>query len=330
MKSLDVIKILAVDDQAEILDLYDSIFEVQNEMDKTYEYDLKSVQTAEETSTILKTYKPDIVILDVYLAESSGLDLCKQIRRWSRNGEYIGIIFVTGEKTPELIKIGLELGADDFCSKNQTSEELTARIRSVIRIKRMADSLRYTNQKLRIANERLLKLTITDELTGLFNMRFLKRRLAEEYTRATRYKKILSILMIDLDYFKQVNDSMGHLMGSYVISQMGKLIKHEVRSLDVAARYGGDEFIILLPETDEEGAYNLADRILNKLKLNIFNNGEHQVNLTASLGIGTLGPHNMDRLQEPKDLIQEADKYLYRSKELGRARISSENKEFST
>ena len=152
-------------------------------------------------------------------------------------------------------------------------------------------------------------------------MRYFKRRLNEEFTRAKRYKKNLSLIMLDLDYFKSVNDDHDHLMGSFVLSEIGSLILKAIRNLDIPARYGGDEFIILLPETAEAGAYKLAERVSEKIKSAVFDNGKHQLNITASIGVGTMNPQNFIKYGEAHDLIREADEYLYEAKESGRARV---------
>lgn len=316
MRDNEVVKVLAVDDMPEILDLYRELFDKQKKKGSFYEY--RTASSATEALQAFHDFKPDIVILDVHLKGSTGLEICRQIRQITRNKKYIGIIFVTGDQSPNTMKSGLELGADDFCSKSQTATELTARIRSVVRIKKMADSLQSANDKLRSANERLAKITITDDLSKLYNMRYFKKRLNEEFIRADRYHKFLSLIMIDLDHFKQVNDNYDHLMGSYVLAETGKLISESIRSLDIAARFGGDEFIILLPETGQEGAFTFAERIGERLAGMIFDNGHYQVRVSASIGVSTMGPCIPYSFKTSADLMRAADRFLYEAKDSGR------------
>ena len=316
MGEAEAVKVLAVDDMPEILELYQDLFEQEKKNSSFYEY--RTASSASEALKVFNDFKPDIVILDVHLKGSSGLEICRQIRQMTRNKNYIGIIFVTGDKSPGLMESGLDLGADDFCCKSQTATELTARIRSVVRIKKMADSLQSANDKLRSANERLAKITITDDLSKLYNMRYFQKRLNEEFVRADRYQKHLSLIMIDLDHFKQVNDNYDHLMGSYVLAETGKLIGDSIRSLDIAARFGGDEFIILLPETGQQGARTFADRVGQGIANMTFDNGHCQARVSASIGVATMGPGIPYSFQSSTDLMRAADRFLYEAKDSGR------------
>ncbi|MFK7824456.1 MAG: diguanylate cyclase [Oligoflexales bacterium] len=316
MRDAEAIRVLAVDDMPEILDLYEELLETEKKDGSNYDYCTAS--SATEALSLFDEFKPDIVILDVHLKDSSGLEICRQIRQMTRNKNYIGIIFVTGDQCPKLMESGLDLGADDFCGKSQTATELTARIRSVVRIKKMADSLQSANDKLRSANERLAKITITDDLSKLYNMKYFQKRLNEEFVRADRYQKHLSLIMIDLDHFKQVNDNHDHLMGSFVLSETGKLIGDSIRSLDIAARFGGDEFIILLPETGLQGARTFADRIGQGIAKMIFDNGHCQARVSASIGVATMGPGIPCRFKSANDLMRAADRFLYEAKDSGR------------
>ena len=137
---------------------------------------------------------------------------------------------------------------DDFCTKNCTEEEPEMRMHCVSRMRHLVDSLWLANHHLRASNARLEKMSITDDLTKLYNMRFFKTRLQEEFTRASRYTKPLSLIMLDIDHFKEVNDRFDHLTGSAVLHKIGRVIKRSIRKMDIAARFGGDEFVVLLPE----------------------------------------------------------------------------------
>lgn len=311
--------ILAVDDSRDMLALYSGLLDPG--ANAKLPCTLYTAENIEEAWRIFYDVKPDVLILDIFIGKESGLDFCKKIREKDRDGGYIGIILVTSEEDPTLIAKGLDLGADDFCVKSNTTMELMARLRSVVRFKRYADSLTETNNKLRNANEKLLKISITDELTHLFNMRYFKKRYQQEFIRSQRYHKKLSIIMMDLDHFKSVNDQCDHLMGSYVLATVGILIAKSIRSLDIAARYGGDEFIIMLPETGSEGAYVLAQRIQKTIHAFHFTQGDHELKITTSLGIATQNESNASIFKEASDLIRKADQNLYQAKKNGRGII---------
>ncbi|MCB9229095.1 MAG: diguanylate cyclase [Deltaproteobacteria bacterium] len=323
LKTFDCVKILAVDDSDEILFLYEDLLRQSGAGFERYQ--LKTAKNAADALKLFVQFSPDVLILDVYLSGSSGLEICRQVRRLSRQSAYVGIMFITADHSPEMMNACAGLGSDDFCSKLQMPLELAARLRSVVRIKRMADSLRATNEKLRLANERLIKISITDELTGLYNMRYFKKRLQQEFTRAERYRKDLSLMMIDLDFFKRVNDQCDHLFGSFVLAQTGALLSDSIRSLDIAARFGGDEYVIMLPETNAEGAYIMAERIRKQITDKVFDNHSYSVQITPSIGLATMGPDSSLECSHPSELMREADHFLYDAKASGRNRVMDLN-----
>ena len=163
--------------------------------------------------------------------------------------------------------------------------------------------------------ERINQLIITDDLTGLFNVRHFHSLLDYEIERASRFRTALSVVFIDLDHFKQVNDTWGHLTGSRVLSETGRLILERTRRVNLAARYGGDEFIILLPATEKAGALAMAENLRRQISEHPFPAGNgHQVHLTASFGVATF-PEDANNKQ---DLISLADQAMYRVKETTR------------
>ncbi len=169
------------------------------------------------------------------------------------------------------------------------------------------------NKRIEILNERATH----DGLTKLTNYQRFQEVLDEEMYRAKRYKFPLTLLMVDLDHFKKVNDTMGHLAGDYVLRETAELLKKSLRKSDVAARYGGEEFAVLLPETPQEGAFILAERLREKLASMQFNYGEHVIFVTMSIGIAA---HSPKTDSSNADLIKKADTALYRAKEGGRNR----------
>ncbi len=168
--------------------------------------------------------------------------------------------------------------------------------------------------------EKIKELTIKDDVTKLYNARFLHEALDKEVSRARRHARKLSIIFIDIDHFKNVNDTYGHLVGSKVLSEFGNLIKDSLRNIDIPTRYGGDEYVIILPETDKKGALRVAHRLRNKLKQHVFMEEEgYHIKITASFGISSYPDDALEKL----DLLRLADNAMYRVKETTRDGIQT-------
>jgi diguanylate cyclase (GGDEF)-like protein len=164
----------------------------------------------------------------------------------------------------------------------------------------------------------LTEISLRDPLTGLFNRRGLEERLTEEFARARRYGAPLSLIMIDIDHFKRVNDRHGHMVGDIAISHVARLLTKGRRASDIAARYGGEELVLLLPHTPLEGAMSLAERLRHQIEETPYRAGEAEDHLTASLGVAVYER----AMREPMALLEAADRALYRSKREGRNRVS--------
>lgn len=178
----------------------------------------------------------------------------------------------------------------------------------------------YELETVQSDKERYRWLATIDALTGCLNRRALMERLEREMDRVNRYETELSILLIDLDRFKAINDTRGHLVGDSVLRQIGDLLRGEVRSVDLAARYGGEEFVIVLPETDPQGAQAFAERLRARVVQTNFAESGDPLNLTVSIGVASTGPTG-DAVPTPDSLIALADKALYRAKHEGRNRV---------
>ena len=203
----------------------------------------------------------------------------------------------------------LDAGADDYICKPFDMQELLARIRCHLRIKDIRDEL---NQ----ANARLQELVDIDDLTGLFNMRSLYQKLDSELLRAQRHKRQVAVIMMDMDDFKSVNDDNDHLFGSFVLTKVGELIRNNIRDVDFAARYGGDEFLIVLTEIDLEGAKIFAERLREFIAATDFKNDKHSRRLTSSLGLVITNIEN--KTCDVRSLVRYADQALYNGKAKGR------------
>ncbi len=182
---------------------------------------------------------------------------------------------------------------------------------SALRRSQMLESTRADNQ-------RLEALATTDPLTRLLNRRALYDRLAAEVERAKRYEKDLAVLVLDLDHFKSVNDSLGHLVGDSVLAEVGGIVQANVRAMDLAARYGGEEFVIVLPETGREGAFTYAERVRERVAAHEFSGPRGTIRLTVSIGVAHLAAADAFT---PQDLIARADEALYRAKAGGRNQV---------
>jgi diguanylate cyclase (GGDEF)-like protein len=283
-------------------------------------FDVQTCGSGEQALTLVSDTYPDVLVIDSNLPGISGLELVRQISSDTTRKNHIGTVFLVSEREQDFLAHALELGVDDFCIREHAANELAARVSSVLKMKSHLDNLKRTIEKLRQANDKLSKITITDDLTGLYNMRYFKKRLTQEFTRAQRYDKFLSVIMFDVDNFKRVNDSNDHLMGSFVLAALGKMVADEIRTVDIAARFGGDEFVIMLPETGVNGAYNAAVRIAHNVKNRVFENENNHFQVTLSIGVSTFGPGS-ETFENGTELMRRADQYLYEAKENGRDQV---------
>jgi two-component system cell cycle response regulator len=294
-------EIMVVDDDLDYLKFLKKTLEYEG-------YKVKTVDCGEEAIKAIAEHKPDLLILDVNMPGISGIETLKLLRQ---ELSYVAVIFVSANDKPEDVMIGLDAGADDYIRKPFEIKELISRIRAKLRVKDL-------NDQLRAANEKLKELVEIDDLTGLYNMRSIYQKLENEIVRSERFKKVLAIVMLDMDFFKTVNDNHDHLFGSFVLSEVGKIIKANIRQVDFAARYGGDEFLVAITETSAEGAMLFASRLREKIIATVFTSGNDSIKLTASLGVAVTDPNvSIDA----RDLVRKADEYLYEAKKKGRNRV---------
>ncbi len=306
-------RVLVVDDDQELVEL------LQLELD-SYGYQVRFAYSAQESFEIIETWIPQLVILDVNLPGINGIEAVKKIKA---SREHFSVIMISGNSSAEEVAMGLDAGADDYMIKPLDPRELLARVRAQLRIKDLHDRLVR-------ANARLKEMVDIDDLTGLLNMRSLYTRLDYEIARGKRYHRTVCVVMMDMDFFKSVNDGHDHLFGSFVLSEVGKLIKSSIRNLDIAARYGGDEFLIVLTEIDRDTALNFCERLRQRIELYQFQNGPDEIHLTTSIGFAITDPKNPDI--DAKQLVRVADWALYEAKEAGRNKVCyydlSEHPEF--
>lgn len=272
-------------------------------------YEVRVTDCGENGVELIQSWHPDLVLLDINMPGMSGLQTLRHIRQ---KEEYIAVIFVTAQSRSEDVVLGLDSGADDYVCKPFDATVLLARVRAQLRIKELQDQLKAANRK-------LLDLVDIDDLTGLYNMRSVYTKLDHELDRAKRYGTLLAVVMMDMDNFKKVNDGHDHLFGSFVLSEVGQIIKNNIRTVDFAARYGGDEFLIVLTHTQPEGAAKFAQRLIDKIAQHTFTSDKDTERLTASLGLAVASHSNID--QDSRGIVRLADNALYKAKANGKNQV---------
>lgn len=255
---------------------------------------------------------PQLIILDWMMPGMDGPEVCRKIRE-AQNDRYIYIIMLTTKKLKEEVVEGLEAGADDYVSKPFDLSELKMRILSGARILNLETRLLEAQRELEI-------LATHDSLTGILNHRAIMNILDKELSRCNREGQDLGIIMADVDHFKNINDTYGHLSGDRVLKEVSRRITISLRPYDSVGRYGGEEFMMVLPSCSLEETRNVANRVAENIRSSGVKISKGTIFLTISQGI--ISTNNMGE-KDAVSLIRLADKALYRAKEEGRNRISA-------
>jgi diguanylate cyclase (GGDEF)-like protein len=256
---------------------------------------------------ILLGNKIDLVVCDVEMPRLDGFRFLAMARAREELQD-IPILLLTGKGDMESKVRGLEQGASDYITKPFDASELVARVKIHLKMKRLQDEL------LR-ANELLLEISHTDHLTGLYNRRYLMDILEREYPRTKRTGSSLSFLILDVDHFKYINDKFGHQEGDAVLARAAAVFRDQLRGYDTPVRFGGDEFVAVLPEASLSDALVVAERVRKALVQIAFTGKLEKVRISASLGVAVYPSTGVDTVE---DLIREADNALYRAKARGR------------
>jgi two-component system cell cycle response regulator len=278
-------------------------------------YDTIECTTGAEAREALNSQPWDLVILDRRLPDLDGVVLAHELKS-NPEMRIRYIIMLTGEDEQEDKVEGLELGADDYITKPFQYPELLARIRAGKRIVDLQKELTETNKRLEL-------LSITDGLTKLHNHRYFQDELARAFEESQRYQRPLSLAMIDIDFFKKINDTYGHAVGDDVLKYAARLYRTSVRSTDLVARYGGEEFAVMMPETALDDAIAFAEKIRTMVEQSPMETQAGNVPVTISIGVASV-PHT--RIHSAKELIIAADKALYRAKRSGRNQVQAERR----
>ncbi len=252
---------------------------------------------------LIRRHHPRVVICDLLLPGMNAIDVCRAVRADAAlDGTYIIVLTVCHNR--EAKNRALNSGADDFMLKPFDADEFTARIRNGLRISRL--------------QERLRNAALTDGLTGLWNHAEFRALLDREFARTRRYGGCVSMLMLDLDHFKAVNDTYGHEIGNQVLQGASRQLRRLVRDTDLVARYGGEEFAIVCPQTNVEDAAQLAERIRLALAQHVRVSAHPQLAVTVSIGVSATSDAAVHSVS---DLINQADHALYIGKRAGRNRV---------
>ncbi|MDD2773852.1 MAG: diguanylate cyclase [Elusimicrobiales bacterium] len=286
-------KILAADDDPGILSLLKTVITSRG-------YLFTGVTDGGSAMEKMRADKPDLVMLDYSMPVLNGPSALAKMRAEGFTGP---VIFLSAKADTSIIAGILENGADDYISKPFQPHELLARVQAHLRIKTLSD--------------KLLLMADTDDVSGLLNMRAASRMLEHEIEAARRYERTLAAIMLDLDDFKSVNDDNGHLFGTWVLSRVGALLRETIRKADIAARYGGDEFLIILSESSLEGARFFGEKLCGAIASAVFEQGPHRAAVNASAGAAIFQPQ---ALVSAESVIREADRLLYEAKRSGKNR----------
>lgn len=297
--SFKVQKILLVDDEPTNIQVLHGILEVD-------EYDFVFATDGEEALQHAIRQHPDIILLDVMMPDIDGYEVCRRLKDEPLTAD-IPVVFVTALNHMEDEKKGLDLGAIDYITKPISPSIVRARIRNHLQLKAYRDQLE--------------NIAMFDGLTGIANRRRFDAFLETEWKRAQRNHTPLSLVLMDIDFFKPFNDNYGHAAGDHCLKVIAKVLSEVLsRPADLVARYGGEEFVCVLPETDQKGASAVATALLKAVR---GAQVPHEHSATAdvvTVSIGCLSVNGDDNLS-PDRLIEEADKLLYQAKKAGRNRV---------
>ncbi len=274
------------------------------------DYQVSSAPDGEAALQLVRAEHPDLVLMDLFMPRLDGLQTMQRLRADPATSD-TPVIFVSGRGDDAVKAHTLDLGAVDYLQKPFSDRELLARVERTLRLARSERALRQLAQ--------------TDPLTGLANLRAFRARLDDEVKRARRYRMPLTCVMADMDHLKPVNDSLGHAAGDRAIATVAAVIRAELRETDFGARYGGDEFVVLLPHTTAEEGRVFAERVCARLKEASLEIAGRRVPVGASFGVACIPEDGPDDTADA--LVHAADAALYRAKRSGRGCVAAAREE---
>jgi diguanylate cyclase (GGDEF)-like protein len=279
-------------------------------------YDVAEAAGGLEALSQIKSSPPDVVILDVVLDGMDGYSVCRWLRLGETTRDIVVIMLTVKGEVKERVE-GLHVGADDYIPKPFDMDELEARMFAALRSRNARLELRHRNTELEVMLTRTERLAATDALTGVFSRRRFTEVLRHEWASARRYRHPLCLLLFDVDHFKAVNDGHGHAAGDEALRNVAQILSSSIREVDTCGRYGGDEFVLLLPHTPVGNAAVVAGRVRAKLERARQDWSGAAARISLSVGIASsedLG------IKSPEELLEAADRALYEAKRDGRDR----------
>lgn len=311
-------KILVVDDREENLIAMQRLLQ-------DLDAEICTVSSGNDALAMVLDHDFAIILLDVQMPDMDGFETAEMIRLDDKKA-HVPIIFVTAiSKERQHIFQGYESGAVDYIFKPVDGRILLSKVSVFLtlfqqkqKLQHLVHELKQSQSLIEKQNETLTRLALHDDLTGLYNRRHFNSMLKQEFYRSKRYGSYLTILMIDLDHFKNVNDGYGHDFGDFVLKEFARRMKKISRPTDLIFRIGGEEFVVLLPQTDVEGGKKVGEKICRTCEGDRFTDGKVSISITTSIGVAAF---NKDKPDEPNTLLQLADKALYKAKNMGRNRI---------
>lgn len=289
-------RILIVDDNKNNLRLLQNILEDED-------FEIYATVDSTEVVDLAVKVKPSAILLDVMMPILDGFEVCSLLKQEPLARD-IPVIIVTAKTETQDLKTAFDLGAFDYIKKPIDEIEVISRVKSALRFKAQQD--------------KLTEMASRDGLTGLFNHALLIDLFEKELLKAKRNKSSLTFIMMDIDYFKKVNDNYGHLAGDLILKQVAEILTNSVRSSDIASRYGGEEFGLVLPETNVSNACLVGEKIRSAVEENHFDIGNESIQITISIGIYSKEP---EESIDSKEMIKRADEALYKAKTNGRNRV---------
>ena len=292
--NLKEMKILLVDDTSSNIDVLMKTLEPEG-------YSLAVASSGKKALEIAQRFLPDLILLDIVMPRFDGFETCRQLKKKEATQD-IPVIFITARNDPDDIIKGFDAGGVDYISKPFRQEEVCVRVR--------------THLKLRNLMKRLEYLARTDQLTGLSNRRDILTKIEQEIFRYQRNKRTFILIMCDIDHFKTINDTYGHDAGDCILINVAQALKEAVRNYDTVGRWGGEEFLIVLPETELADGIQVAEKLRLNVESKEFYYNEKKLKITISFGVSIY-----EDGMTIDTCIKRADERLYIAKETGRNKI---------